>query len=69
MNCNQKTFGHFQTFLTGHFQTFLTAISPEILEEKKMVIGLETDPKAQKHRKNVQKEFIYFYNKKHSSPK
>ena len=31
-----------------HFQTFLTEISPEILEEKEMVIALETDPKSQK---------------------
>ena len=53
--------------LLSHFETFLTAISPEILEEKEMVIGLGTDPKAQKHQKF--KEFIYFYNKKHSSPK
>ena len=43
----------------GHFQTFLTAISPEILEEKEMLIGLETDPKAQKHRKNLRNLFTF----------
>ena len=54
--------------LFSHFETFLTAISPEILEEKEMVIGLGTDPKAQKTLQKF-KEFIYFYNKKHSSLK
>ena len=44
--------------LFSHIQTFLTAISPEILEEKEMVMGLETDPKVQKHRKKI-KEFIF----------
>ena len=44
--------------LFSHFQTFLTAISPEILE-KEMVIGLETDPKAQKHRKTVRNLFTF----------
>ena len=42
----------------GHFQ-FLTAISPEILEEMDMVIRLETDPKAQKHRKNLRYLFTF----------
>ena len=45
--------------LFSHFPTFLTAISPEILEEKEMVIGLETDPKAQKHRKNLRNLFTF----------
>ena len=53
--------------LFSHFETFSTAISQEILEEKEMVIGLETDPKTKTSQKF--KEFSYFYNKKHSSPK
>ena len=43
----------------SHLQTFLTALSPEILEEKEMVIRLETDPKAQKHRKNLRNLFTF----------
>ena len=45
--------------LFKHFQTFLTAISPELLEEKEMDIGLETDPKAHKHRKNLINLFTF----------
>ena len=33
-----------------------------------MVTGLETDPKEKK-KSQIFEEFIYFYNKKHSSPK
>ena len=45
--------------LFSHFETFLTAISPEILEEKETVIGLGTDSKAQKHRKNLRNLFTF----------
>ena len=45
--------------LFSHFETFLTAISPEILEKKEMVIGLGTDPRARKHRKNLRNIFTF----------
>ena len=45
--------------LFSHFETFLTAISPEILKQKEMVIRLETDPKAQKHCKNLRNLFTF----------
>ena len=42
--------------LSSHFQTFLTAISPG---EKEIVIGLEKDPKEQKHHKNLRNLFTF----------